>query len=95
MSKPVTITFENGFDWSLLNVQKMHLLNIIFNDMSEDDANDVPHMLEGIVEVIDEIQDQAADAGEPVVFADEIDPADEEEFPIEEDDDGAEEISDE
>lgn len=90
MSKPVTITFENGFDWSLLNVQKMHLLNIIFNDMAEEEISDTPHMLEGIIEVIDEIQDQAAELGEPVVFADEVDPADEEAFDAEDEDDDGE-----
>lgn len=84
MSNPVTITFENGFDWSLLNVQKMHLLNIIFNDMADDETLDAPHVLEGLVEVIDEIQDQAAESGEPVVFAEDVDPDDEETFDSEE-----------
>lgn len=73
MSNPVTIKFENGFDWSLLNVQKMHLLNVIFNDIAAGDMSDEPHVLEGIVEIIDEIQDQAVEIGEPVVFTEDTD----------------------
>ena len=67
-TKPVTIRFENGFDWELLCAQKQQLLNVIFEDMGGK-ITDAPHTLDGLIEIIDEIQDQAAELGEPVVYA--------------------------
>jgi hypothetical protein len=65
---PVTVQFDNGFDWELLHEQKQELLNLIFSEFGE--VQDVPHPLDYIVAIIDEVQYQAADAGEPVVFDD-------------------------
>jgi hypothetical protein len=67
-AKPLTVHFENGFDWELLCVQKQHLLDVIFTDMGGK-AADEPHPLDGLIEIIDEIQDQAAELGEPVIFS--------------------------
>lgn len=63
---PVTVQFDNGFDWELLHEQKQELLKLIFSEFGE--VQDVPHPLDYIVAIIDEVQYQAADAGEPVVF---------------------------
>lgn len=65
---PVTVQFDNGFDWELLHEQKQELLKLIFSEFGE--VRDVPHPLDYIVAIIDEVQYQAADAGEPVVFDD-------------------------
>lgn len=67
-TNPITIRFENGFDWELLCAQKQQLLNVIFDDMGGKPL-DIPHPLDGLIEIIDEIQDQAAELGEPVVYA--------------------------
>jgi hypothetical protein len=67
---PVTVRFDNGFDWELLHEQKKELLELIFAEFGE--VRDVPHPLDYIVAIIDEVQEQAADAGEPVVFDDDL-----------------------
>ena len=66
---PVTVRFDNGFDWELLHEQKQELRARIFAEFGE--LRDEPHPLDYILAIIDEIQEQAAEAGEPVVFEDE------------------------
>lgn len=66
---PVTVRFDNGFDWELLHEQKQELRARIFAEFGE--LRDEPHPLDYILAIIDEIQEQAAAAGEPVVFEDE------------------------
>lgn len=63
MPNPVTITFQNGFDWRMLAEQKAELIRAL------DNYPDVS----GIITVIDEIQDAADLAGHPVVFLEDDD----------------------
>lgn len=66
---PVTVRFDNGFDWELLHEQKQELRARISEEFGE--LRDAPHPLDYILAIVDEIQEQAAEAGEPVVFGDE------------------------
>jgi hypothetical protein len=66
---PVTVRFDGGFDWELLHEQKQELRARISEEFGE--LRDEPHPLDYILAIIDEIQEQAAEAGEPVVFEEE------------------------
>lgn len=59
MPNAVTITFKDGFDWQMLAEQKEELIK---------EALFLYPKLDGILEIIDVIQDEAAKAGHPVVF---------------------------
>lgn len=65
---PVTVRFDTGVDWELLHQQKQELRARIFAEFGE--LRDEPHPLDYILAIVDEIQEQAAEAGEPVVFED-------------------------
>jgi hypothetical protein len=64
MPNPVTITFQNGFDWRILAEQKAELIEA---------AEDLYPNFSGIVEILDVIQDEAKKAGHPVVFLEDDD----------------------
>ncbi len=64
MPDPVNITFKTGFDWEALAQQKLELLQLIPTPNS---------VLHGLVNLIDELQDVAAEAGYPVVFLEDDD----------------------
>lgn len=55
--------FEVNIDWKLLAQQKRALLKLYF-----DNAGNERKHIEGVINMIDEIQDQANDQGEPVVW---------------------------
>jgi len=61
---PVTITFKDGFDWKTLAKQKEELVHASLG---------MHPSLDGILEIIDVIQDEAEKAGHPVVFLTEDD----------------------
>ena len=64
MPNPVTITFDDGFDWRMLAEQKEELIKASLGMYPK---------LDGILEIIDVIQDEADKAGHPVVFLTEDD----------------------
>lgn len=65
MSNSVTITFKNGFDWPYLAQQKEDLLQAALATGKDTLADLLP--------LLDEIQDNAADAGHPVIYLTEDD----------------------
>jgi hypothetical protein len=52
-----------GIDWKLLAQQKEHLCQIIYNQVKPDEE-----ILNGLLNLIDNIQDEAEAQGQPVVF---------------------------
>jgi len=54
--------FDIDIDWSLLAQQKLCLIKLHFKNPKE------RNKIEGIISMIDDIQDQAHDQGEPVVW---------------------------
>lgn len=64
MPNPVTITFKDGFNWRMLAEQKEELIKASLGMYPK---------LDGILEIIDVIQDEADKAGHPVVFLEDDD----------------------
>ena len=64
MPNPVIITFKDGFDWKTLAKQKEELVKASLG---------MHPSLDGILEIVDVIQDEAEKAGHPVVFLTEDD----------------------
>lgn len=67
------LLYELCIDWPMLTQQKLHLLALIDADC-ESESGLTPfgpysagaHPLDGLVQVLDAMQDQGEDAGEPV-----------------------------
>lgn len=56
------VTIEK-MDWKLLANQKEHLCQILYNNAKPD-----ADLIEGLLEMIDNIQDESDELGYPVVF---------------------------
>lgn len=54
--------FDLEIDWDLLSQQKRFLIRLYFDNKKE------RKNIEGIISMIDDIQDQAHEQGEPVVW---------------------------
>lgn len=69
LTQPTTHQYD-GIDWLALSKQKMTLLNLSFNDVFTDT---IKEHLDGVVSLIDSIQDDAEAKGYPVVWAHDAD----------------------
>lgn len=63
MSKPFAVVFEDGMDWSLLRDQKLMLLTLTCVTNAQQHA-----LMDGVINLIDHIQDSASAQGLPVVW---------------------------
>jgi hypothetical protein len=68
MGKPFAVVFEDGMDWSLLRDQKLTLLTLGCGATVPQHA-----LLDGVINLIDHIQDSASSQGLPVVWLGEED----------------------
>lgn len=63
MNKPFAVVFEDGMDWSLLRDQKLMLLTLTGVANAQQHA-----LMDGVINLIDHIQDSASAQGLPVVW---------------------------